>query len=70
MAKTFYSWRTSKNENGTFSFVVTKNVGQTQALENGRYCLTTVAKTQTGFKTRARAKSRAIKWVQYFKATA
>ena len=69
MKNTFYSWRTSKNEDGTFSFVVTKNVSQTQALKNGRYCVDTVAKTQTGFKTRARAKSRAIKWVQYLKAT-
>ena len=66
----FYSWRTSKNENGTYSFVVTKNISQTEALENGRYVLTTVAKTETGFKTRARAKGRAIKWMRYLKATA
>ena len=67
---TFFSWRTNKNTDGTFSFVITKNVSQTEQLPNGRYCTTEIVKTEAGFKTRARAKGRGIQWVRYFKANA
>ena len=66
--KTFYSWNTKKNEDGTFSFVITKNVSQAEQLPNGRYCTTEVVKTETGFKTRAQAKGRGMKWLRYFRA--
>jgi len=67
-ANTFYSWSTSKSANGTFSFSVTKNTSTTEALANGRYCITELAKAQDGFKTRARAKGQAVKWLRYLRA--
>ena len=63
----FFSWRTSKNNDGSFSYCVTKNE-KLQSPINGRYVKTTTAASSGNFKTRARAKSKAIRWVRVLKS--
>lgn len=69
MTDTHYSWNTTKNDDGSFSFTVTKMTALDYALPNGHYCLTEVQRNENGFKSRSRAKGRAIKWIRYFRAT-
>lgn len=62
-----FTWNTKKNANNTYSYIVKKVVGTKDRQENGDYAITTIEKAGT-CKTRAIAKSKAIKWVRYFKA--
>ena len=64
----YFTWNTKKNADSTYSYIVKKVVGTKDLQENGNYAITTIEKTGT-CKTRAMAKGKAIKWVQYFKAT-
>ena len=65
----YYSWTTTKTATG-FAFTVTRVQPTREADEAGRYCIDTIMKTGGGFATRARAKSAAVKWCRYLKATA
>lgn len=56
--RTFYSWKTTKNENGTFDAVVTTWTDTTASIELKRVPCA----------TRARAKTHAIKWCRYLTA--
>ena len=67
---TFYSWRTTKNGTGTFSFKVTQNAPQSEPLPNGHYCETEIVKSGKGFGTRAAAARQANKWIRYLRASA
>lgn len=62
-----FTWNTKKNADNTYSYIVKKVVGTKDRQENGDYAIATIEKTGT-CKTRAIAKGKAIKWVQYFKA--
>ena len=63
----FYSWRTTKTDNG-FAAIVTKNQTTSEAQPNGRYCITTEIARVEGFRSRACAKTHAHKLVRYHKA--
>ena len=60
-----YTWRTTKNEDGTFTGVVYKNLALETPI-NGRYVLTGV-EARYKRSTRVKAKSAAIKGVRYYK---
>ena len=69
MTNAFFSWRTTKNADGTYSFTVAKNTSTTDPLPSGRYCITETVKSQGGFSSRAKAKARAQKWQRYLRAS-
>ena len=62
----FYSWKTTKNEDGSFTGTTTKNTCL-DAPVNGRYVSTETIGTYKR-RTRATAKSAAIQKMRYAKA--
>ena len=63
----FFTWSTTKREDGRFSFCVRKCQPTREMNGNGNYCTDRILKAGNGYRTRAQAKSRAVKWARYFR---
>jgi len=63
--KPIYTWKTKKNQDNTFSYIVEEVIPTKEIQENGQYAITVLVRKGV-CKTRAKAKRMAILWKEYF----
>lgn len=63
----FFTWKTKKNQDNTFSYIVEEVIPTSEMQENGHYAITILIRKGV-CKTRAKAKRKAILWKRYLES--